>query len=165
MLELNRTRTFRLNTLMPIRARLAVALVLATAVFGALALQDVAWSQDTTNGTVTVRSSDYGRILFDGSNRVLYAFTRDPSQKSTCYGACAAAWPPYVVRGRPKAGQGAVRSLLGTTTRRDGRRQLTYAGKPLYYYVHDGPGQVLCQDVREYGGLWLVIRPNGRLVR
>ena len=148
-------------------ARLAVvlALVLATAVLGALGRQDVAWSQDTTNPSVTVRSSDYGRILFDGSKRVLYAFTRDPSRKSTCYGACAAAWPPYIVRGKPQAGQGAVRSLLGTTTRRDGRRQLTYAGKPLYYYVHDGPGQVLCQDVREYGGLWLVVRPSGRLVR
>jgi predicted lipoprotein with Yx(FWY)xxD motif len=146
-------------------ARLAVALVLATAVLGALIGQDVAWSHDTASPTVTVRSSDYGRILFDGSNRVLYAFTRDPSRKSTCYGACAAAWPPYIVRGRRQAGQGAVRSLLGTTTRRDGRRQLTYAGKPLYYYVHDRPGQVLCQNVREYGGLWLVVRPSGHLVR
>jgi predicted lipoprotein with Yx(FWY)xxD motif len=143
----------------------AIAIVVATAAFGALPRQDVAWSRDTASPTVTVRSSGYGRILYDGSNRALYAFTRDPSRQSTCYGACAAAWPPYVVRGSPKAGQGAVRSLLGTTSRRDGRRQLTYAGKPLYYYVHDGPGQVLCQNVREYGGLWLVVRPSGRLVR
>jgi predicted lipoprotein with Yx(FWY)xxD motif len=114
---------------------------------------------------VTARASDYGRILFDGSNHALYAFTRDTSRKSTCYGACAAAWPPYIAGGKLLAGPGATRSLLGTTTRRDGRRQLTYAGKPLYYYVHDGPGQVLCQNVREYGGLWLVVRPSGRLVR
>jgi predicted lipoprotein with Yx(FWY)xxD motif len=151
-------------SMMPAR-RLFVALIVATAGSGALALQDVAWAQDTTKRTVTVRSSDYGRILFDGSNRVLYAFTRDPSRKSTCYGACAAAWPPYIFRGRPQAGQGATGSLLGTTIRRDGRRQVTYAGKPLYYYVHDGPGQVLCQNVREYGGLWLVVRPSGRVVR
>ena len=142
-----------------------MALILATAVFGTLDGQELAWSRGTTKPTVTVRLSDYGRILFDGSNRVLYAFTRDPSRKSTCYGACAAAWPPYIVRGRPQAGQDAVASSLGSTTRRDGRRQLTYAGEPLYYYVHDGPGQVLCQDVREYGGLWLVVRPSGRLVR
>ena len=114
---------------------------------------------------MTVRSSDYGRILFDGSSHALYAFTRDTSEKSTCYGPCARAWPPYIARGNLQAGSGATRSLIGTTTRRDGRRQLTYAGKPLYFYVHDGPGQVLCQNVREYGGLWLVARPSGRLVR
>ncbi len=147
------------------RARFVVAVVLAAAVVGISEPQDDAWSLDATRPTVTARSSDYGRILFDGSNHALYAFTRDPSRKSTCYGACAAAWPPYIVRGKPQAGQGAVRSLLGTTTRRDGRRQLTYGGKPLYYYIHDGPGQVLCQDVREYGGLWLVVRPSGRPVR
>jgi predicted lipoprotein with Yx(FWY)xxD motif len=150
---------------MPMAARLTVVLVLVTAVLGALTRQDMAWSQDTTRPTVVVRSSDYGRILFDGSSRALYGFTRDLGGKSMCYGGCAAAWPPYIARGKLRAGQGAVRSLLGTTTRRDGRQQLTYAGKPLYYYVHDGPGQVLCQDVFEYGGLWLVVRPGGRLVR
>ena len=57
-------------------------------------------------------------------------------------------------------------SLLGTILRSDGRRQATYAGKPLYYYVGDRkPLQVLCQNVREFGGLWLVVRPNGTLVR
>jgi predicted lipoprotein with Yx(FWY)xxD motif len=136
-------------------------------VFGAIDRQDVAWSRGTVRPTVTARSSDYGLILFDGSKHALYAFTRDTSGKSTCYGACATAWPPYIVRGQLQAGPGAGarRSLLGTTTRRDGRRQLTYVGRPLYYYVHDGTGQVLCQDVREYGGLWLVLRPSGRLVR
>jgi predicted lipoprotein with Yx(FWY)xxD motif len=58
------------------------------------------------------------------------------------------------------------RSLLGTIRRRDGRLQATYAGWPLYYYVNDRkPLQVLCQNVREFGGLWLVVRPNGTLVR
>jgi len=142
-----------------------VLLVIALAVFGAVDSQDVAWSRGAARPSVTVRSSDFGQILFDGSNHALYAFTRDMDRKSTCYGACAAAWPPYLAHGKLRAGPGATRSLLGTTSRRDGRRQLTYAGKPLYYYVHDGPGQVLCQNVREYGGLWLVVRPSGRLVR
>lgn len=140
-------------------------LVIALAVFGAVDSQDAAWSRGAARPSVTVRSSDFGQILFDGSNHALYAFTRDMDRKSTCYGACAAAWPPYLAHGKLRAGPGATRSLLGTTSRRDGRRQLTYAGKPLYYYVHDGPGQVLCQNVREYGGLWLVVRPSGRLVR
>ena len=142
-----------------------VAFVLAVGVLGFLDPQDVAWSREAATPSVTVRSSDYGRILFDGSSHALYAFTRDTNGKSTCYGPCARAWPPYIARGNLQAGSGATRSLLGTTTRRDGRRQLTYAGKPLYFYVHDGPGQVLCQNVREYGGLWPVVRPSGRFVR
>jgi predicted lipoprotein with Yx(FWY)xxD motif len=81
--------------------------------------------------TVTVRSSAYGRILFDGQRRALYAFTRDRrGGKSTCYGACAKAWPPYVVRGTLRAGLQTKRGLLGTVRRRDGSRQVTYAGRP-----------------------------------
>ena len=115
---------------------------------------------------LTIRSSDYGRIVFDMRGRALYAFTRDRGGRSTCSGACARAWPPYLVRGRPRAGAGIAASLLGTTRRGDGTLQLTFAGRPLYYYVGDrAPGQVLCQNVFEFGGLWLVVRPNGRLVR
>jgi predicted lipoprotein with Yx(FWY)xxD motif len=116
--------------------------------------------------TITVRSSAYGKILFDGKGRALYAFTRDKrGGKSTCYGACAKAWPPYVVRGRLAAGIGTKRSLIGTVKRRDGSRQVTYGGRPLYYYVHDGRGEVKCQNVNEFGGLWLVVRGSGKLVR
>jgi predicted lipoprotein with Yx(FWY)xxD motif len=117
--------------------------------------------------TLTVRNSRFGRILFDGRGRVLYAFTRDGrGAGSRCTGACAEAWPVFVATGRPVAGTGARQSLVGTTKRRDGRRQVTYGGRPLYYYVGDkAPGQILCQDVDEFGGTWLVVRPNGELVR
>lgn len=117
-------------------------------------------------GTLTVRSSDYGRIVFDSRGRALYAFTRDRRGRSNCSGACAAAWPPYIVKGALRAGAGTSRSLLGTIRRADGSRQLTYNGRPLYYYVGDRePGEVRCQNVFGFGGLWLVVRPSGALVR
>ncbi len=117
-------------------------------------------------GTLTTHSSRFGQILFDGRGFALYAFTKDPRGRSVCSGACASAWPPYIVRSAPRAGTGTKRSLLGTTRRKDGRLQVTYAGRPLYYYVADRqPGQILCQNVSEFGGLWLVARPNGTLVR
>ncbi len=116
--------------------------------------------------SVTVKSSPYGPILADGRGFALYAFTRDPSKRSVCTGACAKAWPPYLVSTRPRATVGIKTSLLGTTKRPGGKLQATYAGRPLYYYVGDRkPGQVLCQNVNEFGGLWLVVRANGRLVR
>jgi len=115
--------------------------------------------------TLTVKPSRYGPILFDGRGFVLYVFTKDPKGRSACSGACAAAWPPYLAK-RPRAGAGAKSPLLGTTRRADGSVQATYAGRPLYYYVGDrSPGQILCQDVEEFGGRWLVVRGSGSLVR
>jgi predicted lipoprotein with Yx(FWY)xxD motif len=70
------------------------------------------------------------------------------------------------VKGTLRAGTGIKRSLIGTAKRRDGRRQITYAGRPLYYYVGDTKaGQIRCQNVVEFGGTWLVVRPSGKLVR
>jgi predicted lipoprotein with Yx(FWY)xxD motif len=118
------------------------------------------------NATLTLRSTRYGRVLFDGRNRVLYGFTRDRrGGPSRCYGACAKAWPVYFSKGSLRAGNGVKQSLIGTTRRRDGRRQVTYNGWPLYYYAHEGPGEVRCQNVDQHGGLWLVVRANGKLVR
>ncbi len=115
-----------------------------------------------SSGSVAVRSSSYGRILFDGRGFVLYTFSHDPRGRSSCTGACAKAWPPFLVKRSPSAGAGARASLLGTVHRADGTLQATYAGRPLYYYVGDSKaGQILCQHVSEFGGLWLVVRANG----
>jgi predicted lipoprotein with Yx(FWY)xxD motif len=120
----------------------------------------------TARSSVAVHASMYGRILFDGRGFALYAFTRDPRGRSTCAGACAEKWPPYIVSTRPAAGLGAKGALLGTIRRSDGRLQTTYAGRPLYYYIDDKkPGQILCQGVSLFGGLWLVERADGRVVR
>jgi predicted lipoprotein with Yx(FWY)xxD motif len=116
--------------------------------------------------TLKVRTTRFGKILFAGNGRVVYGFTRDrrngPSQ---CYGDCAAAWPVYFAKGVLKAGTGVKQSLLGTVRRRDGRRQVTYNGWPLYYYAHEKAGEVKCQNVVTHGGTWLVVRPSGVLVR
>ena len=127
----------------------------------------VARASADARSTLTVRNTRYGSILSDGRGFALYAFTRDRrGGSSRCYGACAKAWPVYFAGGRLVAGKGVKRALLGTTRRRDGRRQVTYNGRPLYYYVGDrSPGQVLCQNIDEFGGTWLVVRPSGTLVR
>jgi predicted lipoprotein with Yx(FWY)xxD motif len=131
-----------------------------------LALAPVAMSRESVAPTLTVKSSSFGRVLFDGRGFVLYAFTRDKNGRSACYGACAKAWPVYYAKATLRAGTGIKRSLIGTTKRRDGRRQITYAGRPLYYYVGDTKArQIRCQNVVEFGGTWLIVRPSGKLVR
>ena len=141
---------------------LTTALAVATLATGTASGVAAAASRDT----LTVRDSSFGRILFDGRGFALYAFTRDAKRRSRCDGACAVAWPPYLVPRTPRAGKGTRARLLGTTRRADGRLQVTYAGRPLYYYVGDrSAGQVSCQNVDEFGGLWLVVRGSGALVR
>jgi predicted lipoprotein with Yx(FWY)xxD motif len=112
---------------------------------------------------VRVAGTRYGRALVDPRGFALYLFTRDPSRSSACSGACAAAWPPYLVHTRhPAAGRGTAARLLGTVRRPDGRLQLTYAGHPLYHYVGDKqPGAILCQAAAEFGGTWYVVSPAG----
>jgi predicted lipoprotein with Yx(FWY)xxD motif len=145
--------------------RRPLVLVAATTL-ALLALAPAAMSERRASSTLTVRASSYGRVLFDGRGFVLYAFTRDPRRRSACYGACAKVWPVYFAKKPLSAGPGVKRSLLGSTKRTDGRRQVTYGGRPLYSYVGDRkPGQITCQNVAEFGGTWLVVRPSGKLVR
>jgi len=146
-------------------ARRPILLAIAAAMLAAVATAPAAMS---AGPTLRVDSSRFGRVLFDGRGFVLYAFTRDRvGGRSTCYGNCADAWPPYIAVGkRLSVERGLKKSLLGTAKRRDGKLQITYAGRPLYYYRGDTkPGAILCQDVAEYGGTWLVVSSTGTLVR
>ena len=105
--------------------------------------------------------SQFGTIVGAGRGQAVYVFDREESKESECRGDCARAWPPVLTKGRPVAGKGVRKRRLGTTRRRNGKRQVTYNGRPLYYYVDDAPGRVLCHNVLEFGGVWLVVRPNG----
>jgi len=157
--------------------RFLVPVVLAAAALSvaepAMARSDVEVSPHVAAGanatgkvTLTVRSTQFGRILFDSRGQALYGFTRDRrGGPSRCYGACATAWPVHYAKGTLRAGSGVKQSLIGTTRRNDGRLQVTYNGWPLYFYAEEGVGEVTCQNVDEFGGLWLVARPNGTLVR
>jgi len=110
---------------------------------------------------IAIGESQFGEIVFDGSNQAIYLFDKETSSKAECYADCADAWPPVLTEGKPVAGDGVNQELLGTTERDDGSAQVTYAGQPLYYYAHEEPGQVLCHNVSEFGGLWLVLNAAG----
>jgi predicted lipoprotein with Yx(FWY)xxD motif len=119
----------------------------------------------TEGSALTLKKTPYGKVLFDGKSRALYLFGRDKTGKSSCYGSCATAWPPYIVTHKPRAGVGVKASLIGTTRRKGGKLQVTYGGHPLYRYEGDPKGQVKCQGVNNSGGVWLVVAPSGKAVR
>jgi len=101
-------------------------------------------------------------MLFDRSGQAIYLFDRERTRTPNCYGACAESWPPVLASGQSRDHGRVDAALLGTTKRRDGSTQVTYGGHPLYFYAHEGKHQVLCHNVEEYGGRWLVVRPNGQ---
>src|SRR6266851_1558557 len=105
-----------------------------------------------------LRTSEFGKVIFAANDNVVYSFGRDKAGKSTCYGVCAAAWPPLLTKGAPSAGPGLNAKLLGTTRRRDGSLQVTYNHHPLYFYSADKHGKIMCQHAVVHGGIWLVLK-------
>lgn len=109
---------------------------------------------------ISVESSDLGDILVDGEGRTLYVFDNDTDENSTCYDDCEANWPPLTEE--VEAGEGVDASLLSTSEREDGSAQVTYAGRPLYYFAADqGPGDTNGQGV---GDVWWVVGPDGEAI-
>jgi len=112
---------------------------------------------------VKLAQSKLGQVLTDDKGRTLYAFTPDKDSKSTCYDTCAQTWPPLVAQAAPAGGGGVTASLLGTTDRTDGSKQVTYKSWPLYYYSGDQqPGDVNGQGL---GDKWFVVGADGSLVK
>ena len=129
---------------------------------GGTSEEDAGMARERSGTEVRLARSEFGTMLFDSNRQAIYVFERDPDGRSVCYGECAEAWPPVFTEDEPVAGEGVKARLLGTVERRDGRLQVTYAGKPLYYYAHEGPGEVLCHNVHLNGGYWWVVGPDGR---
>jgi predicted lipoprotein with Yx(FWY)xxD motif len=103
-----------------------------------------------------------GMVLVDSNGMTLYDFHKDKGTTSSCYGPCAEGWPPMLTEGEPTVGNGAMSSKLGTTERKDGTTQVTYAGHPLYTFVEDKkPGEANGNDVSAFGGQWYALEGSG----
>jgi hypothetical protein len=92
----------------------------------------------------------------------VYLWVKDTGDMSACSGACAGAWPPVTTTGTATAAGGAKASDLGTITRSDGTKQVTYDGHPLYYFAGDsGPGTATGQGSDSFGAKWWLVAPTG----
>jgi predicted lipoprotein with Yx(FWY)xxD motif len=112
----------------------------------------------------TKKHTGLGTILAYGPKKLtVYVFGGDKGGKSSCNGPCAAAWPP--VTGTPKAGAGAMSADLGTITRSDGKKQVTYKGHPLYLFIRDKDGgDAYGEAAHAFGASWYALSPSGTKV-
>ncbi|MFC4586594.1 COG4315 family predicted lipoprotein [Sphaerisporangium corydalis] len=114
---------------------------------------------------IKLADSTYGKILVAENDRTLYIFEKDTENTSNCYDTCAVTWPPFVTMDKPQAGTDVKDALLGTTTRKQGEKQVTYNKHPLYYYSGDTkPGDYNGQGKSDSGGKWYVVNADGKKV-
>jgi predicted lipoprotein with Yx(FWY)xxD motif len=150
------------------RTILVIGLLAAASCGGSTPASGGSPAPATSAATATVdvaANATLGQILVDGNGRTLYLFEADKGSSSTCYGACAAYWPPLLTGGAPMVGTGVNPSMLGTTKRTDGSTEVTYGGHPLYYVVTDhNPGDATGQAVNNFGALWYVVGTNGNKI-
>ena len=112
--------------------------------------------------TVGVSNESLGNLLVNSQGRTLYLFTRDSGTMSECSGACAVNWPPLKATGKPTIGSGANASLVSTTSRSGGGKQVTSNGHPLYLFKGDkSPGDTNGQGLNAFGGNWYALTPAG----
>ena len=123
----------------------------------------------------------FGRVLVDGSGATLYTFRPDSDGRVECVRACAALWPPLLLRGAKRAQVlgGAQSSLVGSRLSSSGARVVTYAGWPLYRFLGDVPGMARGQaqmlhepclylnldcSLNLAGSVWFALRASGRII-
>ena len=113
---------------------------------------------------VSTKSSKLGTVLDGGQKHLtVYMFEADKPGTSACSGACASVWPP--VTGTASVSGHAAKGDLGTITRSDGTKQVTYKGHPLYYYAKDGDsGDAYGQGIKSFGASWYVLAPSGNKI-
>jgi predicted lipoprotein with Yx(FWY)xxD motif len=138
-----------------------VAVVLAVSGGGTSKAQ----SSVAAGASVGVKQTALGKTLVDAHGRTLYLFQADKPNHSTLSAAGFAIWPAFTSTGKPQATGGAVAARVGTIAGPGGSSQVTYNGRPLYYYVGDhNPGSVSGQRLNQFGAPWYVLSPSGNAV-
>lgn len=103
----------------------------------------------------TLTTTKFGTILT--STRTVYTLT--PS-KVACAAACLKVWPEVLLaKGvmKARAGRGINAAKLGTIARAGGRRQVTYAGRALYWFIGDTRPSQVNGNVTDTWGKWSVV--------
>lgn len=140
-----------------------LGIVLIVSLTLAVALAQEAVMRDAAG--INLGTGEAGSFLTDAAGMSLYLYTPDAQGPSTCYDACAQAWPPVIVASAdalPTAGEGVMADMFGTAERNDGTLQLTFNGWPLYYFAND----VAAGDVNGQGlnDVWFLVSDAGEAI-
>ena len=114
----------------------------------------------------TVSNDRVGLYVIDASGRPVYALIAATGGGTIdCTGACADQFQPVIGRPRAEVGGAIDPNILGTVLRKDGRRQVTMRGMPLWRYE----GDQVSTHTRGHGlpvgnGTARLVWPDGKVV-
>jgi len=127
-----------------------------------VALDDGSAPPDPPALTLQATSGELGTYLTDDDGLTLYFFARDTTPgRSRCTGDCLGKWPAVTIRALNSAAAGeGVTGVVGLIPA-DGRVQVTYDGRPLYYFGADEAAG----DTNGHGlnDVWFVADVNGTI--
>lgn len=134
----------------PVRRKAGLALALG----GLSGLVLAAGTAGAAAGVVvsTTKNPSQGTILVSG--KTLYTLK---ASKTPCTAQCLKIWPALMLpKGVTKAtaGTGVRASKLGTVKRSGGSLQVTYSGKPLYFFVGDTAAGKVNGNITDTWGKW-----------
>ena len=116
--------------------------------------------------SLQLRKTSLGRVIVDGQGRTLYRFLHDHGKKSTCSGACAAAWPPAAVKGKATVGKGLVEAVRreDPAPRRHDPAGPTAATRSTASPATPPPGPSRARGSTPSAARWFVVDAKGRVV-
>ena len=118
--------------------------------------------------TVMLRNhATLGNILTDNQGRTLYFFARDTKGTSACAGGCLTRWPLFNVEDLVLPAGGALAAADFGEIGTGASEQVTYKGRPLYYYSPNNDGNV--EQAGQTGGdnfgtVWYAAKPDYSLM-
>ncbi|HTX30756.1 MAG TPA: hypothetical protein VMD09_05190 [Solirubrobacteraceae bacterium] len=122
----------------------------------------------TSATKLQLRKTSVGTILVNSRGYTVYAYSKDSRNRDNCQksSTCIRVWPPVTTSGSAIAGPGVKASLIGTIKTKNGAKQLTYAGHPLYTYIADThPAQTSNINIFVQGGRWPALNASGQEVK
>jgi predicted lipoprotein with Yx(FWY)xxD motif len=150
----------------------AASALAATAVLAVLALPAGAGAVPAANAAraqkIQLRHTSFGTVIVDASGFTLYRFSKDTGKQNTCLktSECSTTWPALETSGQPTVGPGLKSSLVSTIGLPGGKRQVTYAGHPLYRYAASTErGEAGYAGVKQFGGTWYAVSASGANVK
>jgi predicted lipoprotein with Yx(FWY)xxD motif len=145
-------------------AALAVVVVVLTIAVSGGSATKVKPTPLNAGSALSVEHTTLGNVLVDANGRTLYLFEGDKRNRSTLSHAGFAVWPAFTSVGKPQAENGVSAAHIAII-KSDGKRQVTYYGHPLYYYVGDkASGETHGQGLKEFGALWYALSAKGSSV-
>jgi predicted lipoprotein with Yx(FWY)xxD motif len=132
------------------------------AVAGLLAITALAIAKSSTVGVGTASVKGHMESVAVNSRGVtVYELAPESAHHLVCTsGACLSVWPPVKASGKLTKAAG-VKGKLGTV-KRNGFKQVTLNGHPLYTFVEDGGrrGKANGEGINNFGGVWHVFKES-----